>query len=143
MRGIFPNFKGSGHWEASMVDAPSLLHPARLAAPGSLSRVGYSTTGSLPHRTLSGDLAFSIHTVFLKSLKSLGSEEQIAKWAPLCNDFQIIATYAQTELGHGEPGLLPAVFRWCTVPERQRLYISMQMFQQVAVKGLEGGGSFI
>ncbi|XP_072641728.1 peroxisomal acyl-coenzyme A oxidase 2 isoform X1 [Canis lupus baileyi] len=53
------------------------------------------------YRTLSGDLAFSIHMVFLKSLKSLGSEEQIAKWAPLCNDFQIIATYAQTELGHG------------------------------------------
>nr|XP_015091890.1 peroxisomal acyl-coenzyme A oxidase 2 isoform X2 [Vicugna pacos] len=53
------------------------------------------------YRSLSGDLALGIHNIFLKSIRSLGSEEQIAKWAPLCNKFQIIATYAQTELGHG------------------------------------------
>nr|XP_054360633.1 peroxisomal acyl-coenzyme A oxidase 2 isoform X3 [Mirounga angustirostris] len=53
------------------------------------------------YRALSGELALNLHHVFLKSLRSLGSEEQIAKWTPLCNKFQIIASYAQTELGHG------------------------------------------
>ncbi|XP_029774619.1 peroxisomal acyl-coenzyme A oxidase 2 isoform X2 [Suricata suricatta] len=53
------------------------------------------------YRALSGELALNIHDIFLKALRSLGSEEQIAKWAPLCKEFQIIATYAQTELGHG------------------------------------------
>ncbi|XP_008701385.2 peroxisomal acyl-coenzyme A oxidase 2 [Ursus maritimus] len=53
------------------------------------------------YRALSGELAFNLHRVFQKSLRSLGSEEQIAKWTPLCNEFQIIASYAQTELGHG------------------------------------------
>ncbi|XP_005868481.1 PREDICTED: peroxisomal acyl-coenzyme A oxidase 2 [Myotis brandtii] len=52
-------------------------------------------------RALTGDLALGLHHIFLKSLQSLGSEEQIAKWAPLCHEFRIIATYAQTELGHG------------------------------------------
>ncbi|KAB1264350.1 Peroxisomal acyl-coenzyme A oxidase 2 [Camelus dromedarius] len=61
----------------------------------------FSTTVSLPDRSLSGDLALGVHNIFLKSIRSLGSEEQIAKWAPLCNKFQIIGTYAQTELGHG------------------------------------------
>nr|XP_028700132.1 peroxisomal acyl-coenzyme A oxidase 2 isoform X4 [Macaca mulatta] len=53
------------------------------------------------YRALSGDVALNIHRVFLKALRSLGSEEQIAKWDPLCKNIQIIATYAQTELGHG------------------------------------------
>lgn len=53
------------------------------------------------YRTLSGDLALGLHHVFVKAVKSLGSEEQIAKWIPLSNEFRIIATYAQTELGHG------------------------------------------
>lgn len=59
---------------------------------------------SLPHRTLSGNLALGLHHIFVKAVKSLGSEEQIAKWVPISNEFRIIATYAQTELGHGEPG---------------------------------------
>ncbi|XP_066207081.1 peroxisomal acyl-coenzyme A oxidase 2 isoform X2 [Saccopteryx leptura] len=53
------------------------------------------------YRAVSGDLGLSLQHIFLKAVRSLGSEEQIAKWAPLCNKFQIIATYAQTELGHG------------------------------------------
>ncbi|XP_075406084.1 peroxisomal acyl-coenzyme A oxidase 2 [Tenrec ecaudatus] len=53
------------------------------------------------HRALAGDLSFNIHRVFLKALRSLGTTEQIAKWGELCQDFQIITTYAQTELGHG------------------------------------------
>ncbi|XP_030162971.1 peroxisomal acyl-coenzyme A oxidase 2 isoform X2 [Lynx canadensis] len=53
------------------------------------------------YRAVSGEVALTTHSVFLQALRSLGSEEQIAKWAPLCNNFQIITTYAQTELGHG------------------------------------------
>ncbi|XP_072454915.1 peroxisomal acyl-coenzyme A oxidase 2 isoform X2 [Notamacropus eugenii] len=53
------------------------------------------------HRALAGDTAFNIHTVFQRALKSLGSEEQIKKWGPLTDNFQIIGTYAQTEMGHG------------------------------------------
>ncbi|XP_049632143.1 peroxisomal acyl-coenzyme A oxidase 2 isoform X2 [Suncus etruscus] len=52
------------------------------------------------YRALSGDMVFTIHKVFQKALESLGSDEQIAKWGPMCNRFQIICTYAQTELGH-------------------------------------------
>ncbi|KAF6098415.1 acyl-CoA oxidase 2 [Phyllostomus discolor] len=52
-------------------------------------------------RAVSGDMGLGLHYIFLKAIRSLGSEEQVAKWAPLCDNFQIIATYAQTELGHG------------------------------------------
>ncbi|XP_037347699.1 peroxisomal acyl-coenzyme A oxidase 2 [Talpa occidentalis] len=67
-------------------------------------RLGWPDNGQelrYAYRALSGDLAFTLHNVFQNALKSLGSEEQIAKWAPLCKKFQIITTYAQTELGHG------------------------------------------
>ncbi|XP_027814039.2 peroxisomal acyl-coenzyme A oxidase 2 [Ovis aries] len=52
-------------------------------------------------RTVSGDLGFAIHHIFQKTIQTLGSEEQIAKWDPLCSKFQILGTYAQTEMGHG------------------------------------------
>ncbi|XP_068940340.1 peroxisomal acyl-coenzyme A oxidase 2 [Petaurus breviceps papuanus] len=52
-------------------------------------------------RALAGDTAFTLHSVFQKALRSLGSDEQIKKWSPLTDNFQIIATYAQTEMGHG------------------------------------------
>ncbi|XP_043741367.1 peroxisomal acyl-coenzyme A oxidase 2 isoform X2 [Cervus elaphus] len=52
-------------------------------------------------RSVSGDLSFGIHQIFQKTIRSLGSEEQIAKWDPLCSKFQILGTYAQTEMGHG------------------------------------------
>lgn len=67
-------------------------------------RLGWSQDSHELHyaqRSLSGDLALGIHKVFQKTLRSLGSEEQIAKWDPLCAKFQILGTYAQTELGHG------------------------------------------
>uniref|UniRef100_A0A286XDD7 Acyl-coenzyme A oxidase n=1 Tax=Cavia porcellus TaxID=10141 RepID=A0A286XDD7_CAVPO len=51
-------------------------------------------------RALSGDIILGVHTVATKAIISLGSEEQIAKWVPLCKTYQIIATYAQTEMGH-------------------------------------------
>uniref|UniRef100_H0WPK4 Acyl-coenzyme A oxidase n=2 Tax=Otolemur garnettii TaxID=30611 RepID=H0WPK4_OTOGA len=65
-------------------------------------RLGWSEKEvNYAYSALSGDLALNLHRVFLTALTSLGSEEQIAKWEPLCKTFQIITTYAQTELGHG------------------------------------------
>ncbi|XP_048212005.1 peroxisomal acyl-coenzyme A oxidase 2 [Perognathus longimembris pacificus] len=67
-------------------------------------RLGWQEDGCerlYAYRTLSGDIGLNLHTVFKNALRSLGSEEQIAKWDPLCKTFQIITTYAQTELGHG------------------------------------------
>ncbi|KAJ7391543.1 Acyl-coenzyme A oxidase (Acyl-CoA oxidase) [Desmophyllum pertusum] len=39
--------------------------------------------------------------MFIPTIKSQGSAEQKAKWLPLAESYQIIGTYAQTELGHG------------------------------------------
>ncbi|XP_004616528.2 peroxisomal acyl-coenzyme A oxidase 2 [Sorex araneus] len=67
-------------------------------------RLGWPEDGlelKYAYRALSGDMAFNIHRVFQKALESLGSDEQIAKWGPPSSQFQIIVTYAQTELGHG------------------------------------------
>nr|XP_026257836.1 peroxisomal acyl-coenzyme A oxidase 2 [Urocitellus parryii] len=67
-------------------------------------RLGWLADGcelAYAFRALSGDVALTLNGVFMNALRSLGSEEQIAKWLPLCENFQIITTYAQTELGHG------------------------------------------
>ncbi|XP_008258697.1 peroxisomal acyl-coenzyme A oxidase 2 isoform X1 [Oryctolagus cuniculus] len=67
-------------------------------------RMGWTEEGrelEYAHRALSADLNLNLQGIFLKALRSLGSEEQIAKWEPLGKTFQIISTYAQTELGHG------------------------------------------
>lgn len=90
------------------------------------------------YRALSGELALGLHTVFLKSLQSLGSEEQIAKWTPLCNEFRIIASYAQTELGHGEPAFLHARFQKAhSQLSSQRLCIS---YGNIPAGGSQGSG---
>ncbi|BFZ11130.1 hypothetical protein BsWGS_14169 [Bradybaena similaris] len=45
---------------------------------------------------------FAVHIVaFVPAIQKLASEEQKAKWLPLIETFQMIGTYAQTELGHG------------------------------------------
>ncbi|XP_073251487.1 peroxisomal acyl-coenzyme A oxidase 1-like [Porites lutea] len=41
------------------------------------------------------------NTMFIPTIKSQGTPEQKAKWLPLAESYQIIGTYAQTELGHG------------------------------------------
>ncbi|XP_029899458.1 peroxisomal acyl-coenzyme A oxidase 2 isoform X2 [Aquila chrysaetos chrysaetos] len=53
------------------------------------------------YRALSGDLAFLLHRIFIRSISVLGSDKQIAKWIPLATQYQLIGSYAQTELGHG------------------------------------------
>lgn len=52
-------------------------------------------------RVLAGYTNLSLHGVAMNAIRSLGSDEQIAKWSQLGKNFQIIITYAQTELGHG------------------------------------------
>lgn len=53
------------------------------------------------YRALSGDVAFLLHRVFMRSISVLGSDKQVAKWIPLATEYQLIGSYAQTELGHG------------------------------------------
>ncbi|KFO91755.1 Peroxisomal acyl-coenzyme A oxidase 2, partial [Buceros rhinoceros silvestris] len=53
------------------------------------------------YRALAGDVAFLLHRVFMRSISMLGSDKQVAKWIPLATRYQLIGSYAQTELGHG------------------------------------------
>ncbi|CAF0812925.1 unnamed protein product [Adineta steineri] len=49
-----------------------------------------------------GRFMFGLHTsMFLHTLETMASDEQQEKFLPLARSFQIIGTYAQTELGHG------------------------------------------
>ncbi|KAK3828855.1 MAG: palmitoyl-CoA oxidase [Benniella sp.] len=41
------------------------------------------------------------HGAFIPVLNAQGSDEQVEKWVPLAENYQIIGCYAQTELGHG------------------------------------------
>ena len=40
--------------------------------------------------------------VFLPTIHRQMSDEQLKKWLPLAQNYRVIGTYAQTELGHGE-----------------------------------------
>lgn len=47
--------------------------------------------------------AMGLHFVmFIPTLYNLCDAEQSRKWLPLAESFQVIGTYAQTELGHGQ-----------------------------------------
>ena len=41
------------------------------------------------------------HSMFIPTLKGQGTDEQVKKWLLLAENYQIIGTYVQTELGHG------------------------------------------
>ena len=57
---------------------------------------------SLFYRLINYDLAVSLHhTMFIPAIERLATDEQKSKWLPLALSYQIIGTYAQTELGHG------------------------------------------
>ena len=54
-------------------------------------------------RIINYDLALSLHhTMFIPAIERLATDEQKSKWLPLALSYQIIGTYAQTELGHGK-----------------------------------------
>ena len=40
--------------------------------------------------------------MFMNLLNNQTTEEQKAKWLPLAQNYKLIGTYAQTELGHGK-----------------------------------------
>jgi acyl-CoA oxidase len=50
---------------------------------------------------LNKPLYLSGHLAFIPVLNAQGSDEQVEKWVPLAENYQIIGCYAQTELGHG------------------------------------------
>lgn len=52
-------------------------------------------------RVLAEDVGLNVHHVFMNCILELGTDEQITKWIPLAENYNIIGTYAQTELGHG------------------------------------------
>ena len=81
-----------------------------------------------------------IHYIFQKTIRSLGSEEQIAKWDPLCSKFQILGTYAQTEMGHGEQGLLRAAYRRCPAQLR-RAHFHLSGHRLIHYQAATAGGS--
>lgn len=63
------------------------------------------TADILFYRSLFDESPFTLQYVaFEPTVKKLGTEEQKAKWLPLIQSFQVIGTYAQTELGHGRSG---------------------------------------
>lgn len=44
-----------------------------------------------------------LHTaMFVPTIESQGMQEQKDKWLPRASSFEIIGTFAQTELGHGK-----------------------------------------
>jgi alkylation response protein AidB-like acyl-CoA dehydrogenase len=40
--------------------------------------------------------------MFIPGIERMGTDEQKAKWLPLAQTYQLVGTYAQTELGHGK-----------------------------------------
>ncbi|KAM4720848.1 peroxisomal acyl-coenzyme A oxidase 2 [Rhinophrynus dorsalis] len=69
-----------------------------------MKEMGWASDGpemEYVYRSLGGEIALNIHGVFIQSVMALGTDEQIAKWIPLANNYNILGTYAQTELGHG------------------------------------------
>jgi len=49
-------------------------------------------------------------SMFPTTLQNLGTPEQAAKWVPKTRNFEIVGTYAQTELGHGESDRYTYIF---------------------------------
>ncbi|XP_040263581.1 peroxisomal acyl-coenzyme A oxidase 2-like [Bufo bufo] len=69
-----------------------------------MKEMGWDENGpeiGLIFRALGGEIALNIHNLFVNSIRALGSDEQVAKWLPLAQNYKILGTYAQTELGHG------------------------------------------
>nr|XP_022297816.1 peroxisomal acyl-coenzyme A oxidase 1-like [Crassostrea virginica] len=53
-------------------------------------------------QVLNHQYTLGLHNVmFVPGIERLATEQQKAKWLPLAKNYQIIGTYAQTELGHG------------------------------------------
>ena len=79
----------------------------------------------------------ALHTnMFVPTLESLATPEQKEKWLSRAANFEIIGTYAQTELGHGTSAdeLLTLNFDYCSIEDIQcvnAILICRSMFQQM------------
>lgn len=59
--------------------------------------------------------ALALHFVmFLPTLYAQCDPKQSRKWLPLAESFQVLGTYAQTEMGHGQCWTKPNKHRLCT-----------------------------
>jgi acyl-CoA oxidase len=48
------------------------------------------------------EIPIRVHsTMFIPTLQIMGTDSQISKWMPLAENYHLLGTYAQTELGHG------------------------------------------
>lgn len=53
-------------------------------------------------RSIGIPIPFALHSdMFIPTIIGQGTPEQVQKWLPLAENYQILGTYAQTELGHG------------------------------------------
>ena len=52
-------------------------------------------------------------SMFRFSVQTQMSSEQKRKWMPMVQNYEIIGTYAQTELGHGEHCCLSVSYHAC------------------------------
>jgi acyl-CoA oxidase len=53
-------------------------------------------------RTVNREIPIRVHsTMFIPTLQIMGTDSQISKWMPLAENYHLLGTYAQTELGHG------------------------------------------
>jgi len=52
------------------------------------------------------------HTVFIPTIETQCSEEQKSMWLKKAHNYEIIGTYAQTEIGHGSSILLTLTAKW-------------------------------
>ncbi|PIN93877.1 hypothetical protein AB205_0163340, partial [Aquarana catesbeiana] len=88
-------------WEDNGREMDYALRLKRFLASTEHIPVDHTRNSLFTGLTLSGEYSLNIHGVFIRSLTALGTDQQIAKWLPLANNYQILGTYAQTELGHG------------------------------------------
>nr|XP_004669134.2 peroxisomal acyl-coenzyme A oxidase 2 [Jaculus jaculus] len=99
-----PAFSLRGHYSMTQNELYEAAVRRRFHLEMVARRLGWPKDGrerDYAYRAVSGNLNLTLQDVFLNALRSLGSDEQIAKWDQLCQDYQIITSYAQTELGHG------------------------------------------
>jgi len=55
---------------------------------------------------------FGLHdSMFLPTIESQATEEQKAEWLPKAKRYEMIGTYAQTEMGHGKKKLARETIR--------------------------------
>lgn len=54
-----------------------------------------------PLETLNGYFENLSFTMFLRSIRYFGTDDQVKEWMPRVLKLQILGSYAQTELGHG------------------------------------------